>query len=57
MTFIQRPCPFDPDVPHAETMANFALLDGDADDMDRYWRLAVETSQHISELEHLEQLT
>ena len=54
MSTIPPPCPFDLEVPHPETLANFALLDGSVDAMFSYWRLAVETVQHISKLEHSE---
>jgi hypothetical protein len=41
---------FDLDEPHPETRANFALMETQPDAMDRYWRLAVETSGFLKQL-------
>jgi hypothetical protein len=38
------------DQPHPETRANFALMEAGPDAMDRYWRLAVETSEYQKRL-------
>ena len=48
-----RPPPiYDPEDPCPETRADFALLDTGPDAIGRYWKLAIETSQHIWTLEN-----
>ena len=42
---------FNVDDPHPETCANFALLQAQPGAMERYWRLAVETSEYFRRLE------
>lgn len=41
---------FDPDEPHPETRANFALMEARPGAMERFWRLAVETSEYQKRL-------
>ncbi|MGH6617246.1 hypothetical protein [Sphingomonas sp.] len=41
---------FDPGQPHPETLADFALMEARPGAMFRYWRLAVETANHVEHL-------